>query len=102
LFLEGVITGPQYVAGELYLVTLAKYRAAILAPGGLRSRGERRAQKERREEEDVLMVERFEAVLKALGPLVRDVERILCEHQGSVTVEAYRASLDVLRGVYGL
>jgi hypothetical protein len=100
--LDGVINGPQFVAGEIYLVSLAKYRAAILAPHGLRSASEGSAKRVCDEEFEIEIVERFEVVRRALGRLITHVERVLCHEQRPADPTGYRAGLDVLRGVYGV
>jgi hypothetical protein len=101
-FLDGAIDGRQYVVGELYLVTLIKYRAAILAPGGLRSRSDGGVGRRLDEAEDAELVDRFVACLKVLGRLARHVESVLCEDQPPPEMRLYVAGLTVLRGVYGL
>jgi hypothetical protein len=102
--LDGVITGPQYVAGELYLVTLAKYRAAILAPGGLRSRGEGYAGRrmELDEDHDADLIERVAALMRIMRRTRRPLEAVLCDEIRPDDPHMYRAGLSILVGVYGL
>jgi hypothetical protein len=102
-FLDGLINGQEWAVGEIHLVARMKYRAAMAAPGALRSRFERPIPRAPHDaDDDADIIRRYEYTRKALGKLVTYVDCVLYQDSCTTNVAGYRAGLKVLRRVYGV
>jgi hypothetical protein len=100
-FMDGVITGPQHVAGESYRRCRLRYRAALGITDSL-SRGHREGDREDRDWDDAQAVADFLKAKQALGLNARDVDWVVGSDRATGNMDGYRRGLDCLRRLWGV
>lgn len=98
--LDGVINGPQHLAGTFYGRSRLRYRAAIGSPDSLRGRSD--GHPAGSGENDAEDISAYLGARTALGHFIADVEWVICQDALLADLSAYRAGLDTLRRFYGV
>ncbi len=99
--MDGAITGPQHLTGELYRKARLRYRAALGITDGL-SRGHREGGGQGEERDDAQAVAEFLKARQALGLNARDVDWVVGSDLATSNLDGYRRGLDALRRLWGI